>query len=283
MSEISGALKKEHKLRGWMRKREAVLVAYSGGVDSAYLALIATRELADRAVCVTGVSPSVSEYQLEAASRIARAHGFRHRLHKTFEMTDPNYRKNSGNRCYFCKKELYQALSELSVKEYGGADVIDGANADDEMDIRPGKQAAFENGVLSPLFTFGFTKDEIRELSQGHGLETWDKPASPCLASRIAIGIPVTTARLGLVEKGEEILRRSGFVEFRLRVHEEVARIEIAPAEMEIPGFFEKVRESARDIKGLGFKFVALELAGFRSGSLSEISVAAQAPRIQIQ
>ncbi len=271
MNDNSVAYNKERKLRDWMRKRQGVLVAYSGGVDSSYLALIATQELGVKAVCVTGVSPSVSGYQLESASRIADTFEFSHRYVKTEEINDPNYRKNAGDRCYFCKSELFSTLVRLRESEYSGAEIIDGTNADDETDYRPGKKAATENEVLSPLSTFGFTKAEIRGLSREHGLETWDKPASPCLSSRIAIGVPVTIERLGRIEKGEEIIRRYGFREFRVRVHGDMARIEIAESEMERPGFLADIRGAAGKIKALGFKFVALELQGFRSGSLNNI------------
>ncbi len=271
MNDNSVAYNKERKLRDWMRKRQGVLVAYSGGVDSSYLALIATQELGVKAVCVTGVSPSVSGYQLESASRIADTFEFTHRYVKTEEINDPNYRKNAGDRCYFCKSELFSTLVRLRESEYSGAEIIDGTNADDEADYRPGKKAATENEVSSPLSTFGFTKAEIRGLSREHGLETWDKPASPCLSSRIAIGVPVTIERLSRIEKGEEIIRRYGFREFRVRVHDDMARIEIAESEMERPGFLADIRGAAGKIKALGFKFVALELQGFRSGSLNNI------------
>ncbi len=271
MNDNSVAYNKEKKLRDWMRKRQGVLVAYSGGVDSSYLALIATQELGVKAVCVTGVSPSVSGYQLESASRIADTYEFSHRYVKTEEINDPNYRKNAGDRCYFCKSELFSTLVRLRESEYSGAEIIDGTNADDETDYRPGKKAATENEVLSPLSTFGLTKAEIRGLSREHGLETWDKPASPCLSSRIAIGVPVTIERLSRIEKGEEIIRRYGFREFRVRVHDDMARIEIAESEMERPGFLADIRGAAGKIKALGFKFVALELQGFRSGSLNNI------------
>ncbi len=271
MNDNSVAYNKERKLRDWMRKRQGVLVAYSGGVDSSYLALIATQELGVKAVCVTGVSPSVSGYQLESASRIADTFEFTHRYVKTEEINDPNYRKNAGDRCYFCKSELFSTLVRLRESEYSGAEIIDGTNADDEADYRPGKKAAIENEVSSPLSSFGFTKAEIRGLSREHGLETWDKPASPCLSSRIAIGVPVTIERLSRIEKGEEIIRRYGFREFRVRVHGDMARIEIAESEMERPGFLADIRGAAGKIKALGFKFVALELQGFRSGSLNNI------------
>lgn len=262
---------KENKLRDWMRERTGVLVAFSGGVDSSYLALIATQELGVKAICVTGVSPSVSEYQLETASRIAGTFGFNHRLIETHEMNDRNYLNNKGDRCYFCKSELFSALFSLAADECSGADIIDGSNADDEKDYRPGKKAAIENEVTSPLSIFGFTKAELRLLSRAQGLETWDKPASPCLSSRIAIGVPVTIERLSRIEKGEEIIRRYGFREFRVRVHKDMARIEIASAEMDRNDFLADIREAATEIKGLGFKFVALELNGFRSGSLNKI------------
>lgn len=271
IKDISEALNKETKLRRWMRKQSVVLVAYSGGVDSSYLGLIATQELGESAICVTGVSPSVSEHQLKMAKRIAVANRFNHELLNTEEMLDPNYRKNAGDRCYFCKSELYSRLAGFRKGPFKDAEIIDGSNADDEKDYRPGKQAAIENGVGSPLADFGFTKSHIRQLSFRYGLETWDKPASPCLSSRIAVGVPVTIERLSLVEKGEDVLRKLGFKEFRVRVHGEIARIEISADEMDGSGFLSEIREASSEIKALGFKFVALELDGFRSGSLNEL------------
>ncbi len=263
-------VKKENELRVWMRQQGRVLVAFSGGVDSSYLAFIANQELTNNAVCVTGVSASVSEYQLEIAKRIAGEHSLNHQLIGTEELDDENYRSNSGNRCYFCKTELYSRLRALRTGDLADAVMVDGTNADDENDYRPGRIAASEKGVISPLAELKFTKSDIRELSRSHGLETWDVPASPCLSSRVPVGVPVTIERLSKIEKAEALLRRSGFKEFRVRADRATARIEIAPAEMLQADFFIKIRDLSVEIKKLGFTFVSLDLEGFRSGSLNE-------------
>jgi len=246
-----------------------MLVAYSGGVDSAYLAKLATQELASKAVCVTGVSPSVSSYQLRAAERIAKTHGFQHLLIETTELDDRSYRKNAGDRCYFCKSELYRRIAKLGSCEFAGFVIVDGSNVDDAGDFRPGRRAAAERSIRSPLEEFGLTKEEIRIRSRVLGLETWDKPASPCLASRVAVGVPVTIGRLSKIERGEDILRENGFREFRLRNHGETATIEIALSEMKDPHFEKTVMKAAAKIRGLGFRLVSINREGFRSGSFN--------------
>jgi len=261
---------KEENLRNWMHQQVGVLVAYSGGVDSAYLALVATQELKGRAVCVTGVSPSVSTFQLDMAKRIAAAEGFEHRMLRTHELKDESYQRNTGDRCYFCKSELYSRISEMAADEYPGFTIVDGSNADDISDYRPGRIAARELAIRSPLEELGLTKNEIRLFSHTLNLETWDKPASPCLSSRVAIGVPVTIERLSKIERGEKIIRRRGFREFRLRVYGKQASIEIAISEMKMPGFVEAIDELKKEVKGLGFRSVSLNPDGFRSGSLNE-------------
>lgn len=264
------AEQKELNLRSMMRNFKSVLVAYSGGVDSSYLALIATQELGENALCITGISPSVAEVQREQALKIADEFGFNYRAIETNEMQNPEYQANPINRCYFCKSELYSKLSEIAAKENIEV-VLDGANADDLSDYRPGNKAANENEVRSLLAEFGFTKDEIRERSRKHNLETWEKPASPCLASRIQYGIPVSIERLGKVERGEKLLRDLGFVEFRVRIHEELVRIEISPTEMEKILDKKITDKLAEDFRKLGFKYVTLDLNGFRSGAMNEV------------
>jgi pyridinium-3,5-biscarboxylic acid mononucleotide sulfurtransferase len=261
-------VEKEERLRGLMRQSGRVLVAYSGGVDSAYLAYIAADELGPDALSVLGISPSVSSDQRTQAAEMAANFRFNFRTVETEEFADPNYLANPSNRCYFCKSELFAKLSAIARDENFKA-VFDGTNADDIGGHRPGRAAADEKGVVSPLVDVGLTKAEIRELSQMHGLPTWDKPASPCLSSRVAYGVPVTIERLGKVEKGEAVLRGLGFREFRLRVHGDVARIEISQAELGRALDRELLSAISASIKELGFKFVTLDMDGYRSGAMN--------------
>ncbi len=264
------AEKKEADLRCLMREMRSVLVAYSGGVDSSYLALVAAQELRENALCITGISPSVSERQREEAENIARRFKFNYEKIITEEFSDSNYLANPTNRCYFCKSELYGKLSEIAENrkiEF----ILDGTNADDTGDHRPGRQAAQEKNVRSPLVEVGLTKAEIRYLSKKQNLPTWDKPASPCLSSRIAYGVPVSIERLSKIEKGEEILRSLGFKEFRVRLHGELARLEIAPAELEKVLRKEMTDYLAEEFSRIGFNYVTLDLKGYRSGAMNEI------------
>jgi uncharacterized protein len=264
------ALEKEKNLRSMMREMRSVLVAYSGGVDSAYLALVATQEIGESALCILGLSPSVSQIQRTGATEIAAKFSFHFEKIETEELENPQYAANPSNRCYFCKSELYSKLNAIAT-ERGIETIIDGTNADDIGDHRPGHVAAAENSVRSPLVECGLTKADIRELSKLQNLPTWDKPASPCLSSRIAYGVPVTIERLSKIERGEEILRQLGFNEFRVRVHGDLARIEIASSEMEKALNLSVADHLAKTFSKLGFKFVTLDLQGYRSGAMNAV------------
>ena len=247
----------------------SLIVAYSGGVDSAYLAYAATHVLGDQALCVTADSASYPERHRQMAVRLAQEFGFQHEIIRTDEMSRPEYRANPANRCYFCKQELYTHLTSIA-RERGVPAVADGSNADDRGDYRPGRQAAREFGVISPLDDAGLTKDDIRELSHRAGLPTWDEPASACLSSRIPYFSEVTDEKLRMIEKAESALREMGFRICRVRHHDTMARIELGRDEMARavePGMAEVID---RKLRAIGYINVVIDLRGYRLGSLNE-------------
>jgi len=247
----------------------SMIVALSGGADSAFLAWAAHRAIGPRALSVTALSPSYSAHDRTVVEEFVHKLGVRHEFIETHEMENPKYRANAADRCYFCKDELFTVL-DVMARERGFAAVAYGVNADDTLDFRPGHRAATEHRVLAPLLDAGLHKAEIRNLSQRAGLPTWDRPASACLASRLPYGTEVTPERLALVERGEAALRELGFRQFRVRLHEKLARVEIAPEEMPRAMSPEMAASIAARLKAAGFTFVALDLEGYRQGSLNE-------------
>jgi uncharacterized protein len=243
-------------------------VAYSGGVDSAFLAYAAHRALGSRMLAVVADSPSLARSHYDDALQFAREEGIPLRVIETRELDSPEYIRNGADRCFHCKDELFTVMEKIRARE-GFAAVAYGKNTDDEGDFRPGQRAAELHHVVAPLAEAGLSKVEVRELARRAGLRLWDKPASACLASRIEYGRPVTREALQAVERAEDAVRRLGFRQFRVRHHGEVARIEIAREEMSsafVAGMAERI---AREVKRAGFRFVALDLEGYRSGSMN--------------
>ena len=261
---------KEAALFERLRASERLLVAFSGGVDSSYLAWAAHRALGDAALAVTAVSPSYPAAHRHVAEQVVRDFGIPHRFIDTHEMDSDAYRANRPDRCYHCKTELFDVLGALR-DELGFAAVAYGVNTDDTGDFRPGHRAADEHGVLSPFLDVALSKAEIRALSRAAGLPTADLPSSACLSSRLPYGTEVTPERLAQVEAGEERLRALGFRQLRVRHHGELARVEIDPAELPAALDPAMARAIVAALKPLGFRFVSLDLEGYRSGSLNEV------------
>jgi uncharacterized protein len=247
----------------------SLIVALSGGADSAYLAWAAQRALGERALAVTALSPSFSSHDRSAVDEFVRGFRIHHEFVETHEMENPAYRANAADRCFYCKDELFSMLDAMA-QQRGFRATAYGVNADDTLDFRPGHRAAKEHRVLAPLLDVGLRKSEIRQLSERVGLPTWDRPASACLASRVPYGTEVTPERLTLIERGEAALRELGFRQFRVRLHDKLARVEIAPEEMDRAFSKEASAAILQALKRAGFTYVALDLEGYRQGSLNE-------------
>ncbi|HUQ91220.1 MAG TPA: ATP-dependent sacrificial sulfur transferase LarE [Bryobacteraceae bacterium] len=268
---------KQEKLFSNLRSLERVLVAYSGGTDSAYLAWAARQALGENSVAITADSASIPESHKRDAEEFAHLFDIRHEYIPTFEFENPDYVANGADRCFHCKDELFRCMEEVA-RSRGFQNIVYGVNMDDLGDYRPGQSAAKIHQVKAPLVEAGLSKAEIRELSRAAGLPTWDRPASACLSSRIPYGTPVTISNVKTVEKGEEALKELGFRQFRVRFHDQLVRIEIAPEELEKALRLDMVGRMVAIFKPLGFHYVTLDLEGYRQGAMNEVLGLKSAP-----
>jgi len=264
------AEEKERQLLAELAALPSVIVALSGGIDSAYLAWAAHSALGDQALSVTAISASYSAFDREQVESFLRATGARHEFVETHELENPDYRVNDADRCYYCKDELFTVLDAMAAERKITA-VAYGVNADDTFDFRPGQRAAAEHKVLAPLLHARLHKPEIRFLAERAGLPMWDRPASACLASRLPYGTAVTEERLSLVERGEAALRRLGFRQFRVRLHDNLGRVEIAEDELSRALTLPMASAISTALKAAGFTYVTLDLEGYRQGSLNDV------------
>ena len=267
---MTPVMEKSQQLGDLLTDMGSVVVAYSGGVDSSFLAVMAHQKLGTRCLAVTASSPSLAPWELKEARELAKRLGLRHRVIETQEVEEPGYAANGARRCYFCKNHLYERFTAIA-RDEGYAFVVNGANVDDEDDFRPGLDAATEWGVRSPLLEVALTKEEIRGLSREMGLPTWDKPAQACLASRIPYGTPVAIESLNQIAQAEMCLREMGFRQLRVRHHGNTARIELAPEEMPRLMDIAKRHRVVERFKELGYLYVTVDLEGYQAGSLNRV------------